>query len=198
MKLWTVQPYHFWEVLQEEGMLCGDLSYVNKDWLPAYQWLATQMELRVGPRPHERAFPVWAWYQHDSQRRKKPDLRRSGYMTPGQRGVRIEFEIEDNLVLLSDFYLWHCVLNNGYLAESEEDDERFEAEVQASGLSYNQYCSHPDYHQQIVASWQRVFDLDWVDAKHWMTFQKEDKQIQGAFWELRMSDVKDVTIFVAR
>ncbi|MEW3584057.1 DUF3841 domain-containing protein, partial [[Clostridium] symbiosum] len=37
--------------------------------------------------------------------------------------VCIEFEIDDNKVLLSDFDGWHFVLSNGYYDQSGSEDE---------------------------------------------------------------------------
>lgn len=41
----------------------------------------------------------------------------------------IEFEIEQDSVLLSDFELWHFVLNYWYLPSSLQDIGRFEEEL---------------------------------------------------------------------
>ena len=66
----------------------------------------------------------------------KPDLRSSGHLLKGERGVRIEFRVSDRLILLSDFDLWHYVLNYWYLPESQKDDEAFESELSRRGLSF--------------------------------------------------------------
>ena len=39
----------------------------------------------------------------------------------------IEFEIPDDQVLLSDFDVWHIVLCNGLVSESEEEDNQHDA-----------------------------------------------------------------------
>ncbi len=192
MKLWTLQNYHFWEVLQAQGTITTDLNYIDKDWLEgqiftAYQWLAAQMEQRVGPRPYPDAFPLWAWYQWHGVKRKRPDLRSSGYLLPGERGVRIEFEIEDHLILLSDYMLWHIPLNRGYVSANDEDAETFYAET--DGMTRDQLHADPGYHQHIINSWERIFDLNWSDEK---------LSVQATFWELHLSQVKEVTTFIAR
>lgn len=189
MQLWTIQPDHLWQQWQKEGTYRGHLDYVDTHWLPAYQWLITQMENRLGPRPHPHAFPVWAWYQYNNPKRRKPDLRCNSHLPRGQQGVRLEIEVEDHLVLLSDFFKWSAILNNAYLGENDEDEERFYAEMEASELSYNNYRSHPDHRQQIISSWPRVFDLDWTDEK---------LAVQATFWELHIKHVKSVTSFLAR
>jgi hypothetical protein len=155
--------------------------------LDAYQWLASQMEQRIGGRPHADTLPLWAWYQWYGEKRKRPDLRSFDHIPSGQKGVRIEFETEDHLVILSDFDLWHAPLNRGYLGASDEDTERFYEETE--GLSHDQLHADPFYRQQIVNSWPRIFDLDW---------KNENLRIQATFWQLNMQDVRDVTVFIAR
>ena len=43
-----------------------------------------------------------------------------GHLPKGERGVRLELQVADDRVLLSDFDLWHYVLNYWYLPETRE------------------------------------------------------------------------------
>lgn len=130
----------------------------------------------------------------------KPDLRSSGHLLKGERGVRIEFRVSDRLILLSDFDLWHYVLNYWYLPESEKDAEDFEAELSRRGLSY--YSTKPlrnaAFHKKITESWARIFDLDWADRKQSIAHPRAKKSIQASCWELRRNQVRDVRFFRAR
>lgn len=72
MKLWSIQEVEAWQVLQVQGILYGERRFVEPSFWPAYEWLCGRMEKRLGPRPNADAFPVWAWYQYDGERRKKP------------------------------------------------------------------------------------------------------------------------------
>lgn len=187
--------------MQESGCLRADVSYVEETFLPAYAWMAEQMAARVGPKPPPVEYPVWCWHQWNDEQQKKPDLRFGSHLSRGERGVRIEFEIEPELVLLSDFELWHHVLNYWYLPSSERDSDDFEAELAANGLSL--YAAKPlpnlTYHQRITASWQRIFELDWIDEEGYITSRSRgNKAIQGTFWELPMENVKRVKEFTAR
>ena len=71
---------------------------------PAYDWMVGQLEQRVKNYPRKK-YPIWAWYH------PKPGLRRSGHLPCGTSGVRIEFLVSSDRVLLSDFEAWHGVLN---------------------------------------------------------------------------------------
>ena len=56
---------------------------------------------------------------------KKPDLRYAGKLDKGVQGVLLEVTLDLEQVLISDFMAWHCVLNDGYLAFTEEENESF-------------------------------------------------------------------------
>lgn len=198
MTLWTIQTIEAWNILERTGLLRTDLRYVDKTFLPAYQWLAEQMRMRIGPPPTDGALPVWAWYQWQWERRKKPDLRFGGHLPKEKRGVRIELAVDDKVVLLSDFELWHYVLNYWYLPASEEEGDRFDAALERRNLSYFQTKPLPDpkFHQAIVASWQRIFDVDW--AAEGLAEPRAKKSIQATLWEVRLGDVRGVQEFIAR
>lgn len=200
MILWTVQGYDAWLRMQQTGVLRADADYVWKEFVPAYNWLVAQMEVCIGPRPPGVEYPIWAWYQYSGVRRKKPDLRSSGYLSKGERGVLIEFDIQDDLVLLSNFDMWHYVLNYWYLPTGEQDSADFDAELHAHGLSPHRTkpLLDPVYHRRIVDSWNLIFDLDWVDGEGFVSCSKEEKAIQATFWELPICDVRSTRMFTAR
>ncbi|HEY1013929.1 MAG TPA: DUF3841 domain-containing protein [Herpetosiphonaceae bacterium] len=198
LRLWSIQTVEAWEIAKERGALRADPAFVWPDFIPAYEWLAGQMAERIGPPPDGCRFPVWAWRQADSARRPRPDLRESGHLERGARGVRLELLVPAAHVLLSDFLLWHYPLNYWHLGASESDSERFEAELADQGLSpyETKPLAHPGYHAQIQRSWERIFDLDWDDL--YFTFPRDQKPIQATLWEVRPEDVRSVTLFTAR
>lgn len=111
MLVWTIQPYEVWEKLQNDGLLYGtgpDLVDEYWQWRIAYEWMAGQMERRIGPRLD--IYPLWAWYQWKDATHRKPDLRSPGHLVPGTRGVRLACEIPNDQILLSDFVYWHSAL----------------------------------------------------------------------------------------
>lgn len=81
---------------------------------------------------------------------------------PVHRGMRLEIEIPQEQILLSDFDLWHYPLNYWYFPDSEEDDQRFEQRCAAKAIDFYQMKPLPDQalHEQLVASWEKIFDLD--------------------------------------
>jgi len=130
MKLWTIQTLEAWKELQSSGVLHtrqNQIDDFHKDYLPSYKWMMEQMNVKIGIAPAKNLFPIWAWYQWDGKKRAKPDLRAIRWHHPvGEHNVRIEFTCKDEFVLLSDYVLWHHVLNSWYLPKSEDDDNTFE------------------------------------------------------------------------
>src|SRR5579859_324621 len=117
MLVWTIQSYQMWEQLQSDGLLYGpgpDLAaeqWQGYDWRwrLAYEWMAGQMERRIGKRPRPGIYPLWAWYQWRDATHHKPDLRRR-QLAPGTRAVRLACEIPNEQILLSDFNRWYVAL----------------------------------------------------------------------------------------
>ncbi len=202
MIVWTIQRADVWEILQHDGMLYGPETVDDSiQWRTAYDWMVEQMERRLGPRPKPGAYPLWAWYQWDGAAHPRPDLRSYGHIPGGTTGVRIEFEIAAEHILLSDFSAWHVPLNYGYLALDEAEDEAFDAELAQHGLSWKSgpHIPDPAYHARILKSWERIFDVDQVDPDEWWTRPTmAEKDIQGTFWSLSLAQVRKATPFIGR
>lgn len=200
--LWTIQSYEAWQNMQEVGYLRGYPEHVEEDWLSYYQWMILQMHLRIKAPSYDNGsfYPVWAWHQWQNDKQKKPDLRYSAYLKRGEKGVLIEFEADQNSALLSDFELWHYVMNYWYLASSLQEMEQFEEELKKNNLSFYKQKPLPnkEFHIKIVHSWEKIFDLDWVDDEEEITRKKNDKSIQATLWEVRLEQVRSVREFVAR
>ena len=184
MILWTIQMAEALDRLERKGRLEADWRRVEKSWLPAFRWMAQQMTLRLGIR--QRRPPVWAWHSYLGARKRRPDLRSSGHLPRGATGVRIEFDAPEGLVLLSDFDMWHCALNNWYLALSDSEDRRVEALKQKDKLPQ----------QMIVRSWERMFALGCGSTKEWG--RRSDRVIQACVPRVEAGWVRRVDRFTAR
>ena len=147
--------------------------------------------------------PIWVWQQWENRARRRPDLRAAGHLPKGTRGVRVEIQVQDNCVLLSDFDLWHYVLNYWYLPRTENEGEAFERRLARAGLS-PVGCNHGNpphsarFRREIEKSWERIFDLSWTDAGHRIVFPLKKRSIQGTVWELLLTDVVEIKEFTAR
>jgi hypothetical protein len=188
MRLWTIQPIEIWELLQQKGVYYGTLEHVDEDYLRPYNWIKKQLTLKTGIE--KETYPVWAWFE-------KPDLRKTGWTTKGEKSVCIELEIDDKNMLLSDFELWHYVLCYWYLSSTMEEGDKFEVELESKGLSYYEQKPLPEPYNSIIEdSWLKIFDLDWCEED--ISSKRENKCIQAVFWELRLEQVKKVKEFIAR
>ncbi|MEK7678349.1 MAG: DUF3841 domain-containing protein [Verrucomicrobiota bacterium] len=198
MMLWTIQTMEAWDAIRTRGSLRGNRCQTEKAFRSAYDWMTRQMRQRIGPPPTRDSKPIWAWYQWRGDRQRKPDLRCGGHLERGQKGVRVEFAVEDSRVLLSDFDLWHFALNYWYLPTSEADGDVFERKLAAEGQSF--FTTKPlpieRYHRAIEASWNRIFDLDFLGEG--ITSPRKQKCLQACLWEVFLADVTDVTEFTAR
>jgi hypothetical protein len=199
MILWTIQVEAAWRKLRSCGVLQGSADLImEKTWQGPYDWMVQKMGHRIGPAPSKNTYPLWAWFQWKNRRQAKPDLRSSGHLSKGEFGVRIEFECPDNTVLLSDFDLWHYVLNYWYIPETKIEGDCFETELNKHGLSFFDTKPLPNqkYHKRIVRSWDKIFDLDWHERT--IALPKSKKSIQATLWELTIEQVRSVRHFKSR
>jgi hypothetical protein len=190
--------------LKETGSLRGNANHVYDDFKMAYNWMIEQMKIRLKINmPDDLTYPVWAWYQWCNEDKRKPDLRYSGYGEKGTKLYRIEFEIEDHKVLLSDFDLFHFVLNYWYISKNEKENNVFDEEMDKNNITlldlqdFNKKSEKINsLRDQIEKSWNLIFDLDWHDE--YITSPKHEKSIQAVFWELEWEQVIDIKEFIAR
>lgn len=190
VRLWTLQPLHIWNSLQQQKGLWADPTH-NSDFEEffrnAYDWLREQMALRVpGYQGH---YPWWA-YDY------KLDLRSFRYQmdVPNAPYVRLELAVPRQNVVLSAYGAWHCVLGPpSYLPFSDDADgymkelEAWRAELSQHGL--NPHLPPPEpWHSRMVASWQRIFDVEELRATN---------TIQATFERLELANVVQVTHFTS-
>ena len=206
MLVWTIHPLQVWEKLQQDGLMYGpgpDLITMLHHWQgqTAYTWMVEQMERRIGKRPKPDLYPLWAWSQCRDATHPRPDLRSPGHLPSGMRGVRLACEIPNDQILLSDFQHWHQALNYRYHSLSQAEEEAFETELALCGLTYMPSGPLCDlvFHQRILDSWQRIFDLDYVGTPGWFGDEtRDEKEIQATFWQLSLDQVREITVFTSR
>jgi hypothetical protein len=194
VKLWSIQSERVWKALESKGRYRVYRSYVDREWWKdfgfSYEWMAAQMEKRIGPPPDRRLVPVWAWrhWRGNEKLASRPDLRSYRDLAAGKY-VRIEFVVPDEQVLLSGFDAWHSVLNQWFLSDDEKEYDAFDAKLR----------KHPKrplpktLDKAIRKSWERIFDLQRGDPE-WRG-KAEERAVQACVWEIRLDDVTDVTLF---
>lgn len=184
LTLWTIQNKKKWEIFEKTSLLIADPSFVYAPFLTSYAWLEKMMLERIGSPEFGNKHPIWAWYKIDG-RKRKPDLRRSGYFRRGEEAVLIEFEVDSSQVLLTDFSDWHIILNSW----SEEDIVSESTTLDMEGLSL----------EDLEQPWKKVDDnmiLYWKDII--LDPSSPLKDIQATVWEVKMDQVKKVTHFKSK
>ncbi|MDA8204907.1 MAG: DUF3841 domain-containing protein [Thermaerobacter sp.] len=168
---WTIQTGQAWEQAQALGELRGNPSWGQEGFQEPYTWMTHQMEKRLPT--YRGGYPIWVWTE-------KPDLRQGGHLERGKIGVRLQLEVDPRMVLLSDFFAWHVVLNDGFLSLDERDHGLW-AENMAP-MSKEE-------------SWERIFDFDLLHTSEWWS---DFSIVQGVVEKVSVTQVIGVTKFTAR
>ncbi len=118
---------------------------------PAYHWIVSRMRangIKV------RSYPVWAWYRHPAsgEKSRKPPLPRAKWESElNVPSCRIELDVPDEQVLLSDFEMWHCALNSWIASDDFGEWDLIEAAEKEK----------KDNIQKIIEkTWERIFLID--------------------------------------
>lgn len=182
LKLWTVRPETDYFILEKQGAYSTDEHLVFQHRLIPYRWIAQKLAEKV-PAPMGITLPIWAWYRAHGLQRIKPDLRKKGHLSQGERGVRIEFEVPENQVLLSSFDGWHAVLNNHCFTLTDEEYEFYE------NLEMN--MSAKEFQKVKQATWDKIFDLSLLPDPNIY-------EVQAVLWQIKLEWVKKVDFFIAK
>ena len=180
LQLWSIQTEEVADKLFREGRLVADPQLVCPVFERSYRWMVKQM----GKRGLPCRYPMWAWYRHG--KRYRPDLRSSGHLPPGTRGVMLELNVSTDRVLLSQFEHWHFVLMNSYLSRSEAECKKVEEREERGELTQ----------AEIEASWENIFDLRFGDYRYWGKI--DERYIQACLPSIELSEVVKATPFKAR
>jgi len=171
MKFWTIQHIDFWNMNKEKEYLEAHPNYIFKEFSDSYLWMMNQMSQRL--ENYKGNYPIWLWL-------KRPDLRCSGHFNKGEHGVLLEVELNQEEVLISDCMAWHVVLNDGFLAFTEEEDCLFERGL----LSMTK-----------EESWNRIFDYKELNKyEYW----KREEDLQAVIERIKMTKVRLVKEFKAK
>lgn len=194
MRLWTIQGIEIYEQLVRDGVtyctrpLFGD----EPVFIHAYHWIADQMRRRIGePLIGGIEYPMWAWYQYDSAKKKKPPRNRFNV----REGISayMEIEVPEKDVLLSSFSSWQAVLNQCPLSNWKSIDKKTDKLDKEAGRLLDFYEYPVEIQKEIEDSWEAVFDLDRRDEEVGRA-HKRNRSIQATFWALYMENIVSVEI----
>ena len=165
---WTIQTMEKWIEAQRLGYLIGDEKYIWEEFIEPYQWMK-QMKKRLPNYAGE--YPIWLWNE-------RPDLRESGHLGKGQKGVLLKVIVDEKDVLLSHFQAWHVVLAQSYL----------ELEINEIEQEYNK--------DEIEKSWEMIFELNILEQHpNWKSIL-EKNGVQGVTGKITLDNINFVKDFI--
>jgi hypothetical protein len=156
-----------------------------------------KMENNIGQRPNKSVYPIWAWYQSKNNKVKRPNLRSTGFLPKGTKGVRIEFDKPENQILLSDFALWHFPLNYWHIADNEKEDLEFHKLLKEYKVNFIDKEKYPFELRKVVEnSWNKILDMHYHSG--YVADKFIDKKIQATLWCIKSSEITKVDFFNAK
>jgi Domain of unknown function (DUF3841) len=186
VRVWMIAEATLYDRLKAERVLYVDPTLTDEDFGDAYAWMRGQMALHIpGYGGH---WPWWAWVRPPCGC-VRPDLRKrqlyhNGWPA-GTACMRLELDVPDIELLLSDFDMWHAVLNNSPLVSSDEEWDTIEA------------LPEPQQRSVKEATWPRLFALAEPPDPFWDGTDRQ-RTVQACFETLRLADVYAVTLFRTR
>lgn len=157
IRLYSLQHKKAWYTLQRSGVLTiENENLIEPDFLPAYRWMIGQMAKRI---PNFSGhYPVWGWL-------------RKGYRTNAQKWdepqnlVLLTMEVPRERVLLSDFGVWHFVLNCHLLGDEICDTITYEQKKKSWERIFSQGPPDEGWFNEWQACIDQVFLNEIIDAK---------------------------------
>jgi Domain of unknown function (DUF3841) len=181
MRLWSIQAEEVLSELLAKGRLHGP-EVVDADYERAYRWMGQQMVRRSVSSSF--CYPLWGWCSFGDRRSRKPDLRIKWHLPPGTRGVRLEFELPAERVLLSQFEMWTWILGGHYIPLTRRE------------LATVEHATTKVSRSKRLKSWERVFDLACGSSALWGP--SESRRIQACMSHIRKDDLVDARFFIAK
>lgn len=176
--LYTSQTETVLQVLEQDGVCFSKEAYVRKKYeesapifLTAYSFFVQEAG-KFAPKPEGAEYPYWAF--HDLY----------NVDASGRAGIlKLRVPIEETV--LFDVRDWNRILCLKYLGETEEEEKRFQKELDARGLTETKIMLtdfYPDWKREIKESWKRLF------RHHETLCQGQDvtkNGIQAGLWRLK-------------
>lgn len=183
MKIYTVQPQIVVDELLKNRIVYPisihesiHESHECDSFKKAYSWLYEQMKLMNKDLGKNNGGMFWA---HN----RKAD---SYYYN----GMLLELEKPTSEVIVSDYNMWHCILNNSPVVTQEEDYDYWESLSPDSAKNY------------LYDSWKKILDIritpkhrikPGVEIQKW--YDKGERQVyQTCFTSIKLEDIRNISV----
>lgn len=153
----------------------GRDNSTNRPFDYGYRFMIYSMREMLPKTDDDITYPIWAWYK---MRGKKPPIKRFDKMHKGN--YRITFEIDEELVLLSDFDMFCYLLAGGlYFAYNEEEKKELSSHLFDDEVIY--------YYPNL----RRMFDYK-HERNDLFTAPYQGMTIQATLWKLTIDQVIEI------
>lgn len=178
ISVWTKQHESILPQLEKSGRYVARRECILKNedsqlMQPAYEWLAKKLPQQH--RPSDADYPIWL------------SLKAEGTMLHSPNTVLLELEIDESLMTKINVAKWGAINNFSYIPANEADALRHANQMDAYGLSDARVCMtqfYPDLKQEIVCSWDRLFDAQ---------VQLGGPLCYGLVWEVKKEWIKKIS-----
>jgi len=181
IKVWTAQAKIVVDTIEKTGsyhvkrdFILQKYQEISKLFLEPYNWFVRNAAQKVAPPPGAE-YAVWVF------------LNSSMVSNAGPGDYLIEADIPKDKILLFDEGKWLRILNLSYIPSDPDDGKAFKEKMGKYGLAQDSqaYLSnfYPQFKQEIVKSWDRLFDDSITLSGNQM----------GAVWELRNEWIEKIT-----
>lgn len=198
MKTWSIQSPFLWNQFLKDDRIFPNSEIIREYWGKeffemvkyCYPFLLSKLSQKINKPFDYIEFPFWHWIRWGGIDRPRPDLRFFRWAgDPGDKMVRIEFDIPDSLILILNYDEWQFLMNRYY-------DHFFEEKRLASikrtlafkNLTYRDYpFSEPEFrslNKEYEKNFNKIFHYD-----------DSTIQVAGITWELRKEWVRKVDFF---
>ena len=180
VKVWTKQHKDILNVLEKEGRYIVKKEYIQQKmedhanlYLDVYDWYRHAAG-KIIPAPADVKYPIWV------------SLAAEEKIENSEGNVLLELEVDETLLLTMDIDKWGRIVNNMYIPLHEQDEDKHDQMLARYSIDdHTAYMTpfYPNIKQEIVRSWDRLFDETIVLSK----------MMVGTLWELKKDWIVNVS-----
>ncbi len=181
--LYTRQHENSYYELQNKGFITNKKLYVKLHMMDIADFFLEKYDIfvalaeKIVPRPAGTDYPIWC------------SVSKNNCLKPIAKELVYCLEVPKEEVIYFDGGKWDYILNNLYIAKDEADANQYAEQLEKLGISdeysimVGKYAGQfPEIEQKIIASWQRIFDID-----EWNEFR-----VQANLWHIKREWVKHI------
>lgn len=186
VRLWSRQDERVLDIIEKNGVYMVKKEFVTEKYGNMfdilgeyYNWITFESQKRVS-KPEGADYPIWCSVTDEM-------------MLRGTEGaVILALEVPKDRVLFFDTEKWGLAMNNMYVPDSREDQERFNTKLKSRGidpryavLDENMARFYPDLKRDIIESRKKIFNIEKTSYEN----------LQANIWEIRKEYIKDIEKF---